>query len=204
MPRGFEAGSAAVGVHGHLIVLAGGLRSLIPGVEGGQDTVDSVVAYDFRADVWRMMPAQARTLPEGRDHAGAAVVNGTLYIVGGRRRGQNNVRDTVFALDLTCMSTGWKVKAERMPTARGGLSAAAIGKTIYTFGGEGNPAQGSRGVFPQVEAYDTTADTWRKLSNMTTPRHGTYAVAVGGAVYIPGGGNQQGAGPVSLHEAFYP
>ncbi|MGW0880119.1 hypothetical protein [Streptomyces sp. NPDC002671] len=53
---------------------------------------------------------------------------------------------------------------------RGGIAAAAIGTTIYTFGGEGNPAPGSHGVFPNTEAYDTTRDRWQILALTQTPR----------------------------------
>ncbi|KAJ3474279.1 hypothetical protein NLG97_g9915 [Lecanicillium saksenae] len=188
MPKGYEAGSAAVGVHENLIVLAGGLRALHLDSEF-QDTVDSVVMYDLHADAWRSVPVPAQKLPEGRDHAGSAVVDGTMYVVGG---------------PVPRAAECWKEASAKMPTARGGLAAAAVGKTIYTFGGEGNPEAGSDGVFPQVEAYDITKNAWTRMRNMTTPRHGTYAASLKGGVYIPGGGIRQDGAPVDLFEVFYP
>jgi N-acetylneuraminic acid mutarotase len=91
-----------------------------------------------------------------------------------------------------------------MPTPRGGVSAAAVGGKVYVFGGEGNTEAGSEGVFDQVEVYDTTRDKWESVGKMKVPRHGTSAVAVGGAVYIPGGGVKQGGAPVDTFDAFYP
>jgi N-acetylneuraminic acid mutarotase len=89
-----------------------------------------------------------------------------------------------------------------MPTARGGIAAAAVGTTIYTFGGEGNVVDGVNTVFDQVEAYDTRRDRWQRLAPMPIPRHGTAAVAVGGTIYIPGGGNRGGGSPMDVNDAF--
>jgi N-acetylneuraminic acid mutarotase len=75
---------------------------------------------------------------------------------------------------------------------------------VYTFGGEGNPVEGSDGVFDQVEVYDTRKDSWERLGKMKVPRHGTSAVAVKGGVYIPGGGIKLGGAPVDTFDVFYP
>lgn len=204
-PADLVAGSAAVGAgRDGRVYLAGGLRQLIP-----QDTVASVLAYDTAADAWLApseLPAAAATMPGGgRDHAGSAVVDGTLYVVGGRRNGQENVRDTVFALDLRDPAAGWATRAGRMPTPRGGLAAAAVGRRIYTFGGEGNPANGSMGVFPESEVYDVERDCWERLEPMELPRHGLWAVALAdGGVYLPGGGIRQGGAAVRKFDVFWP
>ena len=205
VPEDYQAGSAAMGVWDKTIILAGGMRSLNPVREGVQDTVDFVHAFDVAKGVWSRVPQRASRLPEGRDHAGVAVVDGTMYILGGRFRGQDNVKDTVFALDLGCnMARGWSVRSGRMPTPRGGIAAAAVEGVVYTFGGEGNKEDGSMGVFPQAEAYDVEKDEWTRLKNMTHPRHGTYAAALEGGVVIPGGGDRQGGAPMDLVEVFYP
>ncbi|KAL8393815.1 hypothetical protein RB595_003533 [Gaeumannomyces hyphopodioides] len=202
-PAGAARGSAAVAAHGGRLYLAGGMLRLIP-----QDTIDSVVAYDVAADAWvpsASLPPLAATMPEARDHAGSAVVDGTLYVLGGRRWGQNNVRDTVFALDLSDLAAGWAVRPSRMPTARGGVAAAAIGSKIYTFGGEGNPTNGSAGVFADTEAYDVRADAWERLAPMEVPRHGSWAVSMpDGGVYVPGGGIRQGGAAVERCDVFWP
>ncbi|MFD6568747.1 Kelch repeat-containing protein [Micromonospora profundi] len=199
VPAGLVRGSAAVGVHGGIIYLAGGMRTLTPGPGGLQDTVATVSAYHPATGRWTALP----DLPEARDHVAGAIVNGTFYVLGGRDRGQVNVRDTVYAMDLRARTRAWTDRAP-MPTARGGIAFAAVGDRIYTFGGEGNVIDGVNGVFGQTEAYDTRTDRWQRLAPMPVPRHGTAAVTVGDTIYIPGGGNLGGGAPVATHDAYRP
>lgn len=79
MPTGHDRGSAAVGVRGTKIYLAGGMRTLTPGPGGLRDTVSTVSSYDVVTRRWRYLPS----LPEARDHVGGAVVDGTFYVLGG-------------------------------------------------------------------------------------------------------------------------
>ncbi|KAK2796649.1 hypothetical protein FQN51_009090 [Onygenales sp. PD_10] len=204
MPAGQERGSAAVGVDGHIIWLAGGMKILVPREGGEQTSVNLVSAYDTVSDTWLSLPTAVQNMPGRRDHAGAAVIHSKFYVVGGRDSGQFNVQDTVNVLDLSALEDGWTIAEGRMPTPRGGIATAAVGSQIYTFGGEGNPEPGSAGVFNETEVYNTATGQWRKLGPMKLPRHGTYAVAVDSTVYIPGGGISIGAGPVASFDLFYP
>ncbi|KAI8940592.1 hypothetical protein NX059_001866 [Plenodomus lindquistii] len=201
IPAGEARGSAAVGIYDGKVILAGGMTLLELSGNHTQETVSVVSIYDTKSNTWLTVPDAAKYLPEGRDHAGAAVVGSHMYVLGGRNRGQLNVKDTVFILNLCNLEAGWKTSDAPMPTARGGVAAGIIGPKIYTFGGEGNLAVES-GVFSEVEGYDTVADQWESLGTMPIPRHGTYAVGVGRSVYIPGGGVLQGGGPVDDFDAF--
>ncbi|KAI5793310.1 hypothetical protein EDC01DRAFT_746346 [Geopyxis carbonaria] len=194
-------GSAAIAVDKRgRVVLAGGMTLLqvIPG--GEQRTVASVAVFDSRTDTWaRSYPS----LPEGRDHAGAAQVGQKLYVLGGRVGGKEQVRNTSFVLDLRKPGRGWRSGAE-MPTARGSVAAAAVGGKVYTFGGEGN-VQAESGVFGEVEVYDTVRDCWERLDAMPMAKHGMPATAVGGRVYIAGGSVVEGgAGTVADVDVFVP
>lgn len=197
VPPAMRRGSAATGVHGDTVYLAGGMLTLTPGPGGLQDTVATVSAYHVPTGRW----ATLTSLPQARDHAGGAVAGGTFYVLGGRDRGQLNVRDEVYALNLR--SGRWSERSP-MPTPRGGLATAAVGDRIYTFGGEGNPAPGSDHIFRETEVYDARTDRWKKLAPMPLPRHGTAAVAIDGTIYIPGGGNQAGGAPVDVVDAYRP
>jgi N-acetylneuraminic acid mutarotase len=203
LPTGEERGSAAVGTYQSKIYLAGGMSKLELFANGTQDSVSVVSIFDTDTRTWLPVPEAAKYIPEARDHAGAAVVGGKMYVLGGRDRGQENVRDTVFVLDLCDLEAGWKTSSARMPTARGGVAAGVIGRNVYVFGGEGN-VQSDTGVFDQVEVYDTVRNRWAKAGRMRLPRHGTYAVGVKGKVYIPGGGTSQGGEPVSDFDVFAP
>jgi N-acetylneuraminic acid mutarotase len=197
MPNGTERGAAAVGVSGETIYVAGGLSRL--GISG-QTTLNTTSAYNTKTGIWTSLAP----LPEERDHAGAALIRDTFYVVGGRINGvPSGMRDTVFALDIKSATPVWTTGPARMPTARGGLSAAAIGDVIYAFGGEGN-VDSETGVFNQTEAYDTKRDIWTKLAPMKLPRHGTAAVAVGKGIYIPGGGIVQNLGATAYFDVFRP
>ncbi|UZP46405.1 hypothetical protein NXS19_014217 [Fusarium pseudograminearum] len=117
IPEDQERGSAAVGVYGNIIYLAGGMRTLEPTGPGGeQDTVDFVSAFDTKTSKWLDLPAAARTLPEDRDHAASSIVGNKFYVLGGRLRGQRNVKDTVFILDLDNLEQGWTTSEAKMPT----------------------------------------------------------------------------------------
>ena len=203
MPSNEARGSAAVGVYNKTIFLAGGM-TVLSVISGEQASVDIVSAFDTVSGRWLALPAAATKIPGARDHAGGAVVGDSFFVLGGRDRGQANVRDTVFALDVKNLDAGWKTKVSKMPTARGGLAAAAVGAKVYTFGGEGNSAEGSSGVFNETEAYDTTSDSWAVLPPMKLPRHGTSATTIGGRIYIPGGGISIGGHPVDNVDVYEP
>ncbi|KAI0890800.1 galactose oxidase [Annulohypoxylon nitens] len=196
-PDGQGRGASAVGVAGNAIYLAGGLERLELTINGTQESLNIVSAYDTEEGTWTTLPS----LPAPLDHVGGAIIGRTFYVVGGRDHGQPNVRNTTWTLDLDAPSTGWVAKAE-MPTARGGLSIGVIGDYIATFGGEGNPVPNSNGVFNETEVYDVKRDQWLKLPAMPHPRHGTVAASVHDRIYIPGGGISIGAGPVDTFDAF--
>ncbi|KAK1843387.1 kelch repeat-containing protein [Colletotrichum chrysophilum] len=195
MPNGTEKGSSVVGVYDDLIILAGGMTVLMTGY---QDAVNSVIAFNTTSNSWQRLPMAAAELPESRQHSSGAVIGDTFYVVGGRRYGQLNHRDTVFSLDLSNMTSGWQTSLGHMPTARGGLNGGAVGGKFYAFGGEGN-VDSVTGVFNQTEVYDVETQQWAELQPTKTPRHGTQAAAVGDRVYIPGGGLQQDGKQVTIN-----
>ena len=73
-----------------------------------------------------------------------------------------------------------------MPTARGGLAAAATNNGLVIAPGGEEQA----GTFEEVEAYNTGTKEWVTLPDMPTPRHGLGVVAVGNKLYTLGGGPQ--------------
>jgi N-acetylneuraminic acid mutarotase len=98
MPAGTARGTAAVGVHGHTVYLAGGLLELNL-ITGAQPSSAAVSAFNTFTCRWGVLPS----LPEARDHVGGAVIGNMFFVVGGRVNGVRNVRDTVFALNLNAV-----------------------------------------------------------------------------------------------------
>jgi hypothetical protein len=200
-----KRGSAVVGVHGKTIWVVGGETTP---VDGGPKTRGSsnmrplgdVASYDIAANKWTVHPDFS--LPEEREHAGVAVVGDVLYVVGGRRRGKEFNRDTVFALNLVAPKR-WE-SLMPMPSKRGGMGVAALGKKIYTFGGEWE-VNGTTGVFNNVEIYDTLSNSWTVEKPMQAGRHGFGAATIGDVVYLVGGGTKAGGNnPTNIVEAYAP
>ncbi|GKT86042.1 kelch repeat-containing protein [Colletotrichum tofieldiae] len=178
VPRGM----AAMGVHDGKVFLAGGLPPW------------------WLTD---LLPANARNLPAPRDHAGYAVVDSKMYVIGGYDQGTPGRRGTVFILDLQDLGKGWSTSTAQMPTPRGGFAFGVAHGAMYTFGGEGNMEVES-GTFNDTEVYDFAANSWKKLEPMAVPRHSAPGFGVDGKVYIPGGGLLAGGAPINHSDVFFP
>jgi N-acetylneuraminic acid mutarotase len=196
------SGSSVIGVQGKTVYVAGGLQTLAgTGKSANMRSGTALATYDVAANKWASH--DALRLPEGRDHAAGGLIDGVLYVVGGRVGTPASNRATTYALNLTTQTPKWAELAP-MPSKRGGIAHAVIGKKLFTFGGEGNQAN-SKGVFPESEVYDAISNTWTSLPPLQVPRHGLGAAAVGNTIYLPGGGDVQGgAGPLAVNEALAP
>ncbi|MCC7383105.1 MAG: kelch repeat-containing protein [Deltaproteobacteria bacterium] len=188
MPAGTERGGSGTAALDGAIYVAGGLR-------GG--SVADFSRYDPALDRWQPLP----DLPEALDHLVAGSVGGEVHLIGGRAAGITSHNSRVRA--YSPVSATFRDRAP-MPTSRGGAAAAVHQDQIYVFGGEGNPAPGSSGVFAAVEVYDPTQDRWRSLTPMRTPRHGTGAAAIAGRIIVPGGADRQAFAAVDTCEAYLP
>ncbi|KAF2680048.1 galactose oxidase [Lentithecium fluviatile CBS 122367] len=186
MPEGEARGSAAVGVYGSKIYLASGMTDLELYPNGTQRTVSVVSIFNTVLRSWVEVLEAAKFLPKGRDHSARQLLVPRFSV-----------------LDLCDVEAGWKTSAARMLTPRGGVAAGVVGDKVYTFGREVNTAAES-GVFDQVEVYDTVEEKWQRAGTMKIPRHGTYAVGVGGQVYVPGGALVQGGSLVVDFDVFTP
>ncbi len=80
----------------------------------------------------------------------------------------------------------WKVITE-ISTKRTAFATAVVEDKIYLIGGTlfKNP-DGPYGI-STVEVYDPQNNTWRRLTDMPTPRQGARAVVVNGTIYVFGG-----------------
>jgi N-acetylneuraminic acid mutarotase len=97
-----------------------------------------VEVYDPTTDTW----STKASLPIGLHHAGAAVVDDKLYVIGGFTKAMLPVwhpLGTVYAYDPS--KDSWAELAP-LPTARGALAVAELGGKLYAisgYNGEKNP-----------------------------------------------------------------
>jgi N-acetylneuraminic acid mutarotase len=132
----------------------------------------------------------------GREHLAAASIGTTIYVVGGRVA--PFPYENYDALDAYDTVTRIWTQLPGMPTACGGLGAAALDGKLYAIGGE------FPSVYAQVEEYDPTTQAWRRMKDMLTPRHGVAAVTVNGWIHVVGGGRRLGTLGTTANEAFKP
>jgi N-acetylneuraminic acid mutarotase len=180
-------GAAVTGAIGTKIYVAGGLAA-------GFAASSAFSAYETITNTWE---TTLPPLPTAVDHGCGGVIDGKLYVIGGRAGGIGTIKTTVYEYT----PGGAWVEKTPLPTGRGGAACAVHEGTIVVIGGEGNAAAAS-GVFPNVEQYDAATDTWLTLPPMRTPRHGTGAAVVNGVLYVPGGATTQAFGAVDTHESL--
>ncbi len=187
LPTGTARAAACVAVDAGLMYVFGGAHDGM--------SVNNAARYDAAADKWEELPP----LPERREHCAAGAINGILYVAGGRADGITGIEAKTWSFDPAAKT--WTERAP-LPTPRGGLAGAVLRGHLVVFGGEGNSAVSS-GVFPNIDAYDPTTNTWQAMGTMLVPRHGFGAATLDDRIYLPGGAIHQGAGGSDEVSVFY-
>lgn len=193
----------------HVAAVAGGRLYVIGGRVAGtsgaatfqahRDT-GRVDVFDPETGVW----TRGVDAPTARNSAASAVIDGRIYVVGGRQYlglpGGGAANVNVAALEVFDPATGlWSVRAP-LPQAAGGLAAAAIDGRLYVVGGE--QWTPTKAVYADAWVYDPAADAWEALPDLGVPRHGLAAAAVDGRLYAIGGATETGAGDVAAVETL--
>ena len=174
---------------------ANGKLYVLGGYPPSRQTARTVQIYDIASDRWQLGPQ----LPQPNNHGMAAAVNGKIYLIGGQttddQQGATAV-DMVYELDPA--NGAWVEKA-RMPTARSGGVAVALGGKIYVAGGR--VPRGS-----DFAVYDPAADKWEVLPNLPSQRNHMTGAAVRDRIHIVGGRLGNGLSPEksNAHEVFDP
>lgn len=183
-----ETVGAALGDRIHLVTG----RSPKGAANGGwndQGDVATHLIFDPTDGVW----TQARPCPMARNSAAGAVLDGALYVAGGRTvegGGTGRLDRYDPAGDRWDTLAPIPVSAGGQQVG-GGLAMAAVGGRLVAFGGEWfapRGGSGGGGVFAETWIYEPQRDAWRSGAPMRTPRHGLAGVATGGVVYALAGG----------------
>ncbi|HEY0817743.1 MAG TPA: kelch repeat-containing protein [Rhizobacter sp.] len=191
---------AALGGRAYLV---GGRVREHAGARHFNEHVDTALGLVFDPGLARWAPiAQA---PTARNSAAAAVIEGRLYVVGGRqalKQPDGSMRQVnVPALEVYDPATDRWTSRAPMPQAQGGLAAASHAGRLYVFGGEQWVPE--RKVFADAWVYDPAHDRWAALPPLPTPRHGLGAATVGDRIHVFGGGTRVGGDHASVvHEVL--
>ena len=148
----------------------------------------NVEMYDPETDTW----VKKRNMPTLREGFSTALVNGKVYLIGGRihdkKLGEGAATGLVEVYDP--LTNRWEKGAD-MPTERGETDAVVIGGKIYVLGGYTwlkVPGLAERFV-TRIEEYNPKTDKWRKLPDMPMFRGWFATVAVDNEIYTLGGMN---------------
>jgi N-acetylneuraminic acid mutarotase len=123
-----------------------------------------------------------------RNHAFSGVVNGKIYVIGGRTGHAFilSATNTDVVEEYNPASNMWSIPKERMPTARSGGASGTDGRRIYVAGGEVTTTE-LVGAFRAVEAYEPATNSWMTLPSMPMPRHGVAGAVIGNRFHLVSG-----------------
>lgn len=140
-----------------------------------------------------------------RANAMSAVVNGKMYVIGGRKFSGHYYRDTLNMVEVFDPTTGDWMTAQDMPPPRDSAAVGIVDGKIYIIGGEGENTLISGETINAVEMYDPTVDSWiTGFSPMPTDRTGDTCATVDGRIYVIGGYSDGEGGYVNTIEAYDP
>ena len=171
----------AAGVINGKLYVAGG-KTPVSGIVIPCHPVNVLEEYNPVTNTW----TTKTPMPTARQEAGAGVIDGKLYVVGGQNKDTGGWLNVLEVYDP--VHNTWETKAP-MTTARRGLAVAALGGKLYAMGGEG-----TAGVLKTVEVYDPVLNSWTDLTDSTplqTPRLSPMSAVINGVLYVAGGMNNE-------------
>jgi N-acetylneuraminic acid mutarotase len=182
----------AASANGKLYVFGGQTSGGGSGLTSG--FIDSTFEYDPATEQWR----SRAPLPVARSAGATAVVNGKIYVVGGRPP-----RGSDFAV-YDPVADSW-TRLPDLPTQRNHLAAVAIDGKIYVAGGRFEPGNTSP-MTDALEIFDPATSTWSRGRRMPTVRGGVNGVAANGCLHVFGGEGNASVpnGMFKQHEVYNP
>jgi N-acetylneuraminic acid mutarotase len=161
--------------------------------------------FDIATGTW----SPAAPMLTARNHHGASLIDGQVYVVGGRIGstfiiGLSNNISTNEVYDIA--KNTWAAVLG-MPTPRSGVGTAVLNGRMHVLGGEAY-LNDLVGTYRTHEAFDPKTNAWQRLPPMPTPRHGLAVAEIGGKMYAVSGSNVAGGGGphegVNVNEVYDP
>jgi N-acetylneuraminic acid mutarotase len=196
---GKRGSTLAEEVGGQIYVIGGaipepgsGLAAIRPSTAAR--SVGTNEAYDVENNKW----ISRSPMPTPRNHAFGGVVDGKVYIIGGRISSPfitvaSNL-DIVEEYDPATNTWGGAGARTPMPTARSGGGWTTYNGKIYVAGGEIQTRQ-MLGAFRALESYDPSTNSWAVLQSLPIPRHGVATAVLNGKIHFVSGKVTSGGAP---------
>lgn len=175
-------------------------RLYVIGGEAGNPTAGQSV---FQTGVYMLDPEAGEwtpraPMPTARSGGGSAVIDGKIYVAGGRppRGADLAVYDPV--------ADAW-TELPNIPTQRNHLGVVAIGGKLYVAGGRFGGGVGSE-MTNMLEIFDPATNGWSPGAPLLTPRAGVTSLDANGCLFLIGGeGNEADPmGVFDLNEVYNP
>ena len=147
--------------------------------------MDTNEVYDVATNTW----ATRMTMPTARHHAAIGVVNGKIYVLGGRLgainiTGASSPTNIVEVYDPA--ADLWGAAGLRMPNTRTGYGYATYRGRIFIVGGETYDDR-LFSVVRAVDAYDPATNRWEAFPVLPMARHGVNVGVIGNRLIVAGG-----------------
>jgi N-acetylneuraminic acid mutarotase len=168
---------------------AGSRIYVVGGFTADGRTVATVEALDTATGRWERGP----DLPLAVNHAMAAAVSGTVYVVGGHRADR-----TPSAAAFRLERDGWRPVAD-LPEGRAAGTAVALAGKVYVAGGLARVGA----LADRMLVYDTAAGRWTTAPGPPTAREHLAGAAAAGRVYTIGG-RTAATGNLAAFEVYEP
>ena len=184
LPQPINHAMTAV-VDGRLYVIGGQLTAGGRGRAAGY--VNTNLVYDVGNDRWL---GRAR-MPTSRSAGMAAVLDGKIYVAGGRPP-----RGSDFAV-YDPRTDSWET-LPGLPTQRNHMVAVALDGKIFVAGGR----EGGGFRSPQigaVEAFDPKTGKWEQMAPLPEPRSGLNGIVHKGCLHVFGGEGLEGTNQDGVH-----
>ena len=195
LPTGRSAFSTAV-IDGKIYLIGG----LLFAHEKGTFGLSTVEVYDTKNNSGQRLA----DMPTPRLYAGAAVVDGKIYVVGGYRVIDRSMK-ILKAVEVYDPQTDTWERKQDMSIPRRQFGIGVVAGKIYAIGGENLFEDPS--LLDHVEVYDPVSDTWTKRADMPTRRDEVKVAVVQDTIYVIGGFGWPpfGLGAVlAIIEAYHP
>jgi N-acetylneuraminic acid mutarotase len=155
--------------------------------------VNNVLKFDCRKQIW----SEVAPMPEERDNAGACVVDGDIYIFGGKT---DDDKRTSTTYRFSTKTNEWATLAP-LPEAKSYHSVCALDGLIYVMGGEiDDDDDDDVDSVSSVHRFDPVANLWSAVAPMSVARRALGSFVLGGNIYAVGG--YGGLGMLSSMERY--